>query len=127
MRLILSLLAMLLIASRDISAEDPLLLSATIPLPGVNGRFDHFAIDAQGHRLFVAALGNNTLEVLDVAAKKHLASITGLHKPAGAVFLTTQNQIGVAAGGAGVFAVFNGGDYKLFTSIGSLDDADNVR
>jgi len=29
------------------------------------GRFDHFAIDAKGHRLFVAALGNNTVEVLD--------------------------------------------------------------
>ena len=30
-------------------------------------RFDHFAIDAKGQRLFVAALGNNTLEVIDLA------------------------------------------------------------
>lgn len=32
----------------------------TIPLPGVQGRFDHFAIDVKGRRLLVAALGNNT-------------------------------------------------------------------
>ena len=35
-------------------------LNRTIPLTGVQGRFDHFAADIQGKRLFVAALGNNT-------------------------------------------------------------------
>src|SRR5262249_23225596 len=73
-------------------------LTKTLPLPGVKGRFDHFAIDAKGRRLFVAALGNNTLEVLDVAAGKHLKSITGLHKPQGVGFLAEQNQIAVANG-----------------------------
>lgn len=33
-------------------------LTRTIPLPGVKGRFDHFAADVKEHRLFVAALGN---------------------------------------------------------------------
>jgi hypothetical protein len=48
-----------------VHAQEPatLKLTATIPLPGVKGRFDHFALDAKGHRLFVAALGNDTLEV----------------------------------------------------------------
>jgi hypothetical protein len=29
----------------------------------VNGRIDHFAADLKGQRLFVAALGNQTVEV----------------------------------------------------------------
>ena len=47
-------------------------LTQSVSLPGVKGRFDHFAVDVKGRRLFVAALGNNTLEVLDVGAAKHV-------------------------------------------------------
>ncbi len=43
-------------------------LVQSIPLPGVTGRFDHFAVDLKGRRLFVAALGNNTLEAIDLVA-----------------------------------------------------------
>ena len=57
--------------------EDPLRLAGTIPLPGVQGRIDHLSADVKGQRLFVAALGNNTLEVLDLAAAKRLRSIPG--------------------------------------------------
>jgi len=38
------------------AGEPPLELFATIPMPGVKGRIDHFAIDVKRHRLFVAAL-----------------------------------------------------------------------
>ena len=64
-------------------AEDPapLTLKSTIALPGVEGRFDHAAMDVATHRLFFAALGNNTLEVVDIAAGKRLHTITGLKKP----------------------------------------------
>ena len=36
-----------------VRAQEPatLKLTKTIPLPGVKGRFDHFAIDAKGRRL----------------------------------------------------------------------------
>jgi YVTN family beta-propeller protein len=109
-----------------LQASDTLKLAATIPLPQVNGRFDHFAIDNPGRRLFVAALGNNSLEVIDVAANKRITSITGLRKPTGPVFLP-QNRIGIAAGGDGAFKVFSGDNYKPIGSVESLDDADNVR
>ena len=42
-------------------AAEPLKLTRTIPLPGVEGRIDHLSVDLAGQRLFVAALGNNTL------------------------------------------------------------------
>jgi DNA-binding beta-propeller fold protein YncE len=43
---------------------------ATIPLDRIEGRFDHFAIDRAGKRIFVAALGNNSVEVIDLATTK---------------------------------------------------------
>src|SRR5512140_1881128 len=71
-------------------------LTRTIPLPGVSGRFDHFAIDVEGRRLFVAALGNNTLEVIDLAAGRRVQSIAGMSKPTGVLFLPQANQVLVA-------------------------------
>jgi DNA-binding beta-propeller fold protein YncE len=110
------------------AAEPPVLkLTKTIPLPGVQGRFDHFAIDAKGQRLFVAALGNNTLEVLDLAAGKRIKSINGLRKPTGVLYLAEGNQIGVANGDDGTFRMFDGVSYAVSKTVGSLDDADNVR
>jgi len=107
--------------------QPALKLVQTIPLPGVKGRFDHFAIDEKGKRLFVAALGNDTLEVLDVAEGKRLKSIAGLHKPTGVLYLPGADQIVVANGGDGTVKFFDGASYELTKSIGPLDDADNLR
>src|SRR5437016_8680580 len=95
-------------------AQEPaaLKLAKIIPVPGVKGRFDHFAIDAKGGRLFVAALGNNTLEVVDIAAGEHLKSITGLRKPTGVLYLAEQNQIAVANGDDGTLRLFDGASYE---------------
>ena len=110
-----------------LAQQPPLALAHTIPLPGIKGRFDHFAIDVKGGRLFVAALGNNTLEIIDVANAKRLHTITGLHKPTGVLYLTDANQIGVANGDDGTFRIYNGQDYKPVAVVKSLNDADNVR
>jgi YVTN family beta-propeller protein len=122
-----ALLAVLLVLHFKTAGADFLKQVATIPLPDVTGRFDHFAIDPQGHRLFVAALGNNSVEILDVATRKRITSLRGLSKPTGIAFLAAAKQIGAAAGGEGVFKIFGGEDYKLITTITALDDADNVR
>jgi hypothetical protein len=121
------LAASLMVPSTEAAAPVSLNLVHTIPLPGVKGRFDHFSIDLKGQRLFVAALGNNTLEVIDIANTKRLHSITGLHKPTGILYLPDANQIGVANGDDGTFRIYNGSDYKPVATIKSLDDADNVR
>lgn len=102
-------------------------LTRTIPLPGVKGRFDHFAADATGHRLFVAALGNDTLEVVDVATGTRLRSIAGLHMPTGVAFFPARQEICVANGDDGTVRIFDGTSYTLIRKAGSLDDADNVR
>ncbi len=105
----------------------PLKLTQTIPLPGVKGRFDHFSIDTKGNRLFVAALGNNTVEVLDLADGKRLHSITGMSKPQGVLFLADRNELLVAYGSEGTLNILDATDFKVKHRISELPDADNVR
>ena len=99
----------------------------TIPMPGVEGRIDHLAVDLKGQRLFGAALGNNTVEVLDLAQGKRTRSITGMREPQGIAYIPELDQIVVANGGDGSVRILDG---KSFTTLSSLmigGDADNVR
>jgi len=84
--------------SCNTSAEDAkqskvLMPMATIPLDGVEGRFDHFSLDARGQRLFVAALGNDTVEVVDLTAGKVTQHIKDLRAPQGIAFAPDSNQL----------------------------------
>src|SRR5205809_3910474 len=54
----------------NMNAEDDILmLTAKITMPGVSGRIDHIAYDSINHLAFVAALGNNTIEVVNIETK----------------------------------------------------------
>ena len=108
-------------------AAEPLKLESTIPLAGVEGRIDHMAADSSGRRLFVAALGNNTLEVVDLAAGKRVHSIAGLHEPQGVAYVANRNRVFVASGEDGKLKVFDGGSLSLIDTVNFLADADNVR
>jgi hypothetical protein len=81
--------------------EKPLRLAQTIALPAVEGRIDHLAVDVQSQRLFLAALGNNTLEVIDLKAGKVIHSVKGLREPQGVAFVPEANAVYVANGGDG--------------------------
>src|SRR5438874_13574145 len=76
--------------------QEAIKLKQTIALPGVEGRIDHFALDPSGERLFVCALGNNTVEVLDLRKGQRIHSITGLGSPQGIVYVPELNRIFVA-------------------------------
>jgi hypothetical protein len=77
--------------------------------------------------LIVAALGNNTGEVLDVAEFKRLHTVTGLHKPTGALFLAESHRFYFANGDDGTFRAFDAAGFAPASQLGALDDADNVR
>jgi hypothetical protein len=70
-------------------AEDlqPLRLVETIGLPKVSGRLDHMAVDLENKRLFVAAVDNNTLEVVDLKGRKVIRSLAGFKDTQDALFL----------------------------------------
>jgi DNA-binding beta-propeller fold protein YncE len=105
--------------------ESPVEVVQTIPMPKVEGRIDHLAYDAKAGRLSVAALGNNTVEVIDLAAGKVIHKIEGLHEPQGVVSL--DGQIVVASGGDGTCRFHDAATFKLVRSVDCKDDADNVR
>ena len=109
------------------AGEPPLALVATIPLPDVKGRIDHLDVDVKGHRLFIAALGNNTVEVLDIGANHHAKSIPGFGEPQGLAYVPESNRLYVANGSAGRVEVLDGGSLAPLQRIAKLDDADNVR
>src|SRR6266404_2430534 len=67
--------------------KQALTLVQTIPLPGVKGRLDHMGVDLEQKRLFVAAVANNTLEVVDLTAGKVIKSLSGFKDTQDALFL----------------------------------------
>ncbi|NCI49798.1 YncE family protein [Sediminibacterium roseum] len=102
-------------------------LVTSVELPGVNGRIDHMAFDNFAQKIFVAALGNNTVEVVDLKNNKAIHSITNLNEPQGIAFIPERKAILVANGGNGRCDVFSSEDYQKITSIQLSGDADNVR
>jgi DNA-binding beta-propeller fold protein YncE len=109
------------------SGGTPVQLKQTIALTGVEGRIDHFALDAAGDRLFVCAVGNNTVEVLDLRKGERIHSITGLGSPQGIAYIPELDRLFVANDKGGICKIY---DAKSFQTVGELnfkDDADNVR
>lgn len=98
-----------------------------IALPGVEGRFDHFSVDLETRRLFLAALGNNTVEVLDLKANGLAKSLKGFEEPQGIKYLPDARRVVVANGGDGTVALIDGQTLGPTTKVKLSGDADNVR
>jgi len=105
----------------------PLKLEQTIPLPGVEGRIDHLTVDLNNQRLFVAALENNTVEVLDIKGAKRLQTISGLHEPQGVLYVPGENRLFVANAKDGTCRIYDATSFRLLQTIAYGDDADNIR
>jgi DNA-binding beta-propeller fold protein YncE len=122
-------LASILLFSAAQAAEPvlPLILEATIPLPNVAGRIDHLAVDLARKRLFVAEVGNNTLDAIDLATQKSVHRIAGLDEPQGVVYLPEPDLIAIGNGGDGAVRFYSGMDFSPRGVVSLGDDADNVR
>ncbi len=101
-------------------------LARSIPLPGVEGRIDHMAIDLPGNRLFVAALGNNSLETIDLSSDSVVHRIHGLSEPQGVAYIEDSHKLYVANAGTGECDVYDGRTYALLRQIDVGGDADNL-
>jgi len=126
MRKYASAAALLFMATQP-GSQTPLNMVRAVELPHVEGRIDHLALDPAGDRLFVAALGNNTVEVVDVKNGTHIKSLSGFHEPQGIAVAAEAKVIAVANGqGSGVQLV-GLDDYRLGKAVSLGDDSDNVR
>ena len=108
-------------------AQQPLAFVRAIELPRVEGRIDHLTIDRAEQRLFVAALGNNSVEVLDLRSGTDTRSIPGFHEPQGIGQPLDGNVVGVANGGTGDLVLVGRTDLRVVKTVALGGDADNVR
>jgi YVTN family beta-propeller protein len=98
-----------------------------IPLPGVSGRIDHLSADPGGNRLFVAALGNNTVEVIDLDRGAVVHTISGLGEPQGVLCIAESGRVWISNGEDGSCRIFDSSSFAKFRSVSLGDDADNIR
>lgn len=109
------------------SQPAPLVLERAIVLKDVTGRIDHLAVDAAHGRLFVAEIGNGSVEAVDIKGGTVLGRVTGLHEPQGIAYLPAQDEMVVASGGDGTLRFFRAADLAPVASMVLGGDADNVR
>jgi hypothetical protein len=102
----------------------PLVLTEAIPLENIKGRFDHFG--TSGRKLFVSALGNNTVEVIDISGRTLDHTITGVPNPQGVVYAAEVNKLFVASS-TGKLYIYDGTSFDLITAIDFHGDVDNLR
>jgi DNA-binding beta-propeller fold protein YncE len=127
MRRALLILAVVTGIGQLAGGQVPLVLLRTIELPAVEGRLDHLSADVDQNRLFVAALGNNSVEVVDLRSGMHVKSLRGFREPQGVAVIPDQRAIVVANGQAGNATVIDSATLQPSKIIPLSDDADNVR
>ncbi|MDQ2719698.1 MAG: YncE family protein [Bacteroidota bacterium] len=113
--------------SQSTYGEKYLQLNKTIVLPNVKGRIDHIDVNVKEKIVYVAALGNNTLEVVDLMNGKVIHSIHGLDEPQGVGYIPQTNEIFVANGGSGDCYFYSASTFAKTAAIHLSSDADDVR
>lgn len=73
------------------------------------GGFDHAAVHTRLSRLYVAHTANDTLELIDCAAGRHLQSIPGLQGVAGALVSEQRNLVFTSNRGENSLGIFSPG------------------
>ena len=86
-----------------------------------------YAFDAAGERLFVCALGNNSVEVIDLRKGERIHSITGLASPQGAGYIAQLDRLFVANDKNGLCRIYDAKSFQSLAELSLGDDADNVR
>lgn len=104
-----------------------ILLAGRIDLTNVNGRIDHLSADVKGKRLFVSALGNHTVEVLDVDSGKRVRTLTDLAEPQGVYYDPATNHLFAACAKDGSTKIFDAATFQLLETVKFSGDADNIR
>lgn len=102
-------------------------LERSISLPGVEGRIDHLSADVASHRVFISALGNGTVEVVDLNGGQRIGEVKGLKEPQGVLYVPQHESLYVATGGDGMVRRYNGKSLAPAGSVSLGDDADNLR
>jgi DNA-binding beta-propeller fold protein YncE len=102
----------------------PLVLTETIPLEGIKGRFDHFGY-GPGH-VFVSELGNNSVGVIEVGGRTVEKTIAGVPDPQGVAHSPEAKKLFVGSG-RGKLYIFGADSWDQVATVDFQGGADNVR
>lgn len=102
----------------------PLRFLTTVPMPGVQGDFDHFIVDLEHNRLYAATEDHATLEVFNLRTSALLTAIKGFGMPHSGVYLSASNRLLVVDSDAGAVKVLDGTTYEVLKSIPAVPQAD---
>ena len=107
----------------------PLRLVQEIPLPGVQGRLDHFTIDPKRKRVVFSGLGNDSVQVVDAFAGRQIRQVDGLSQPQGSLYVPETDTLYVANAADGHLNIYNGTSFAPIKTIdfGPGSDPDNLR
>jgi len=119
--------ACLTLPARFTAAGEPLVRLGSIPLPGVEGRLDHLTYAPATQRLFVAALENHSVEVVDLNRRRRVHRITGIREPQGLLYLAEKNRLLVGSRGDGTCRSFDATTLAEGPWVDLGRNADNVR
>src|SRR6202045_5107987 len=105
----------------------PLKLAETISLPGLkDGDFDHFALDLEGHRLFLTGEENDKVLVFDTSTNKLIHTIEESKAPHAILYRGDLKKLFVVEGDASAVKVYDGESYKPLSEIKVSTDADSI-
>jgi DNA-binding beta-propeller fold protein YncE len=136
MRTLCGIVLILLFALSSAVAQDnpsndeaaPLVLVRVIPMPDVQGRFDHMGIDVKTGRIFAANYGDDSVEVLEVQRGKRVHRIqSGFSKPQMVLYLPDSNRIVVSNEGDGSCKILDADTYSVLDTVKFSEDADQLR
>src|SRR5208282_4177282 len=123
----LQALACLACPGQFAAAAEPLVQIGSIPLKGVEGRLDHLTFDIRSQRLFVSALENHSIEVVDLAKRRRVHRLTGICEPQGLLYLPERNRLLVCSRGDGTCRSFDATTFQEGPWIDLGRNADNIR
>jgi YVTN family beta-propeller protein len=116
-----------LMAATGVAQAATLVPDGAIALPDTSGRIDHMAVDLTRKHLFVAELGNGTVDVVDLGTRKVVHRIRELKEPQGIAYEPKSDMVAVASGGDGTLRLYAAADFKPRGVVKLGDGADNVR
>lgn len=110
----------------DSIENQPLKLIQSVDLPNYSGDFDHFAVDLEKGRLFLAAEDHGTIEVFDLKSGKRIKSVSGFEAPHSFLYMPQVSRLLVTDSGKSLSKILNANDFTVVKTLRITPGADSI-
>ncbi len=104
----------------------PLATVADVPLPGHATRWDYASLDAKRHHLFLAHLGDSAVVVFDTAQRKVIATIPGVSRVHGVLYVPQLDRVYASATGTDEVVAIDARTFKIVARMPGGDYPDGM-